>query len=263
MEMGSEEARATLAAHEFDRGWIGRHLAEERRGAALLGEIREVIFGAQDGLVSTVAVVSTVAGATGERYAVLVAGIASALAGILSMAAGEYLSSKSQREIFEAQIVGEREEVDERPGEAEAEVAYMLEEDGLPPEAAARVAGIMAAYPDVVLKTMVEKELGVTVEARAGSPLQGALFMGAAFGLGSLVPIIPHLVLDIGPSVYVSVAATLAVLFGVGVVKSRWTHRGWLSSGLEIMVIGAVAGIAGYFVGSVLPGLLGAPEAAV
>ena len=57
-----------------------------------------------------------------------------------------------------------------------------------------------------------------------------------------------------------SVALTLAVLFGIGVVKSRWTHRSWWSSGVEILVIGAIAGVAGYFFGSVLPGLLGAPQ---
>jgi VIT1/CCC1 family predicted Fe2+/Mn2+ transporter len=260
--MGDEDARAELAAHEFDRSWVKGHLAEERRRAALLGEIREAIFGAQDGLVSTVAVVSTVAGATGDRYTVLVAGIASGLAGILSMAAGEYLSSKSQREIFEAQIVGEREEVLERPGEAEAEIAYMLEEDGLPRATATDVAHAMAQHPDVLLKTMVEKELGIAVEAGHGSPLQGALVMGAAFGLGSIVPIIPHLLLPIGPSVPASVAATLLVLFAIGVVKTRWTKRHWLASGLEILVIGAVAGIMGYFFGSVLPVLLGAPNAA-
>ncbi len=251
-----------MAAHEFDRDFLRRHLAEERREASVLGEIREAIFGAQDGLVSTLAVVSTVAGATGDRFPVLVAGIASGLAGIFSMAAGEYLSSKSQREIFEAQIVGERQEVHERPGEAEAEMAFMFEEDGLPRDKAVAVAHAMAQHPDVLLKTMVEKELGLAVEPDEGSPLQGAMIMGGAFGLGSIFPIVPHLFLDIGPSVIASVAATLVVLFGIGVVKSRWTHRSGLASGLEILVIGAVAGVAGYFFGSILPVLLGVPEAA-
>lgn len=251
-----------MAAHEFDRDFLRTHLADERRKASLLGEVREAIFGAQDGLVSTLAVVSTVAGATGERFPVLVAGIASALAGVFSMAAGEYLSSKSQREIFEAQIVDERREVHERPGEAEAEIAYLLEADGLPRDKATRVASTVAEHPDVLLKTMVEKELGLAVEPDEGSPLQGAMVMGAAFGVGAAVPVLPHLLLPIGPSVVASAVATLAVLFGIGVVKSRWTHRGWLSSGLEILVIGAVAGVVGYFFGSVLPVLLGAPEAA-
>jgi vacuolar iron transporter family protein len=203
-----------------------------------------------------------VAGASQETYYVIVAAVATALGGVFSMAAGEYISSKSQREIFDAQIVDEREEVHERPGEAEAEVAFMLTEDGLPAEKAREVAGIMADHPDVMLKTMVEKELGLAVEEPYGSPMQGALVMGAAFGLGSIAPILPHLLLDGRTAVIASVALTLAVLFGIGVVKSRWTHRSWLSSGLEILAIGAIAGVAGYVFGSVLPNLLGAPELA-
>jgi VIT1/CCC1 family predicted Fe2+/Mn2+ transporter len=260
--MADEDARADMAAGEFDHEFLRTHLADERRKASLLGEIREAVFGAQDGLVSTLAVVSTVAGATSDRFTILIAGIASALAGIFSMAAGEYIGSKSQREIFEAQIVDERNEVHERPGEAEAEIAYMLEEDGLPHDRAVAVAGIMAEHPDALLKTMVEKELGLAVEPEEGSPLQGALVMGGAFGLGAIPPILPHLFLAGGPAVPISVTATMAVLFAIGVVKSRWTHRHWLPTGLEILAVGAIAGVAGYFFGNVLPVLLGAPTVA-
>jgi vacuolar iron transporter family protein len=258
--LDDESARAGMAAHEFERGWLEGHLADERRRASLLGEIREAIFGMQDGLVSTLAVASTVAGATSERLPVLVAGIASGLAGVFSMGAGEYMSSKSQREIFDAQIAGERHEVEERPGEAEAEVAYMLEEEGLPRERASTVAGIFARHPEVLLRTMVEKELGLREGAEVeGSPMQGALVMAVSFGLGALVPIVPYLLLSVQGGIYGSVILTAGALFAIGVVKSRWTRRGWLRSGLEILVLGAFAGIAGYFFGGLLPSLLGAP----
>lgn len=260
--MADEESRADMSASDFDHDFLAAHLTEERRRAGILGEIREAIFGAQDGLVSTLAVVSTVAGATSDRYAVLIAGIASGLAGIFSMAAGEYIGSKSQREIFEAQIADERHEVHERPGEAEAEVAFMFEEDGLPHDQALAVAQLMARHPEVLLKTMVEKELGLTVEEGGGSPMQGALVMGGAFALGTIPPIVPHLFVNGGAAVLVSAVATLSVLFAIGAVKSRWTHRSWWASGLEIMLLGAIAGVAGYFFGSILPVLLGAPEVA-
>jgi VIT1/CCC1 family predicted Fe2+/Mn2+ transporter len=246
-------------AADFDRAWVRDHLADERRKASLLGEIREAIFGAQDGLVSTLAVVSTVAGASSDRFPVLIAGIAAGLAGIFSMAAGEYMSSKSQREIFEAQIAGEREEVLERPGEAEAEMAYMLEEDGLPRPVAATMAGTLAQHPEVLLKTMTEKELGLTGSHAEGSPFQGAVIMGASFGVGAAVPILPYLVLPVGIAIWTSVLATGAVLFGVGALKSRWTHRAWLVSGVEILLLGAFAGVAGFFFGNLLPTLLGVP----
>jgi VIT1/CCC1 family predicted Fe2+/Mn2+ transporter len=207
-------------------------------------------------------VVSTVAGASSDRPVVLIAGIAAGLAGIFSMAAGEYIGSKSQREIFEAQIVDERDEVHQRPGEAQAEIAYLLEEDGLPRDDAVHVAATLSRHPEVMLKTMVEKELGLIVEPDEGSPLQGALVMGAAFGLGVIPPLLPHLFLSGTTAVIVSVVTTMAVLFGIGVVKSRWTHRSWLASGLEILALGAVAGIAGYLFGNLLPVLVGVPEAA-
>jgi VIT1/CCC1 family predicted Fe2+/Mn2+ transporter len=252
-------SRPDLPAAEYDRNWLRDHLADERRKASLLGEIREAIFGAQDGLVSTLAVVSTVAGASAGRFPVLIAGIASGLAGIFSMAAGEYMSSKSQREIFVAQIAGEREEVLERPGEAEAEMAYMLEEDGLPRGEASAMASRIAAHPEVLLKTMVEKELGLAGEHTEGTPFQGALIMGASFGLGASVPVLAYVVLPIGIATWAAVVATGAVLFGIGVLKSRWTRRAWLRSGLEILLLGAFAGIAGFLFGNLLPTLLGAP----
>src|SRR5215831_11154630 len=112
---------SAMTAADYDPAWLKEHLSEERRSASVLSEVREAVFGAQDGVTSVLAVVSTVGGATGEAYPVLVAGLAATLAGVVSMAAGEYMSSKSQREIFEAEIANEALEVDERPAEAEAE----------------------------------------------------------------------------------------------------------------------------------------------
>jgi len=242
-------------ARDFDPAWLRGHIDEERRTAGLLGEIREAVFGAQDGLISTLAVVLTVAAATHESFPVLVAGFASALAGIFSMSAGEYMSSKSQREIFDAQIASEEEEVEERPAEAEAEVAFMLQEEGLDRERALRVASEIASSKPVLLKTMVEKELGLTREE--GSPLRGALVMGGAFGSASLIPIVPFLLVPANGAHIVSVLLTGLALFAMGVIKSRWTRRHWLPSGVEIMALGAFAGVAGYLFGSVLPALLG------
>jgi len=254
MTMSSQ--RAAARATEFDTAWLATHLAAERREASVLSEIREAVFGAQDGLTSVLAVVSTVGGATGQPFAVLVAGFAATLAGVFSMAAGEYMSSKSQREIFDAQIASEAKEVDERPGEAEAEVAFMLQQEGLTSEAAVRVARDLATNKQVLLKTMVEKELGLSVDEDANA-LRGALVMGASFGVAALVPTLPYLFLPVHSALYVSVGLAAVMLFGMGAIKSRWTRRNWLTSGLEIFGLGAFAGIAGYFFGTLLPAALG------
>ena len=239
-----------------DREWLRAHLGEERRRTELLGEIREALFGMQDGLTSTVAVVTTVGAATSNHFAVVVAGMASALAGVFSMAIGEYTGSKAQREIYDHEIEEEREEVRERRDEAVAEVAYMLEEEGLAPDVAARVADQLGTNENALLKTMVEKEHAISFEAGPG-PLQGALIMGLAFGVGSLPPLIPYIVLPPGTALVPSVVLSGIAFFFVGAIKSRWTHRSPLRSGLEVLALGTFAAIAGYLFGSILPGLLG------
>ncbi|HEU5288486.1 MAG TPA: VIT1/CCC1 transporter family protein [Candidatus Limnocylindria bacterium] len=248
--------RPTTEPRHLDRAWLEQHLAEERRESDMLGEIREALFGMQDGIVSTLALASAVSGATGDRYPILVAGIASALAGVFSMAAGEYLSSKSQREIYVAQIENEREEVRDRPDEAEAEVALMLEHEGLGEAAARRVAAELAREPSVLLKTMVEKELGLVIEEGHGA-LQGAVIMGVSFGTAALVPLIPYMILPVSTAVWGSMVFSGVVMFGIGVLKSRWTRRNPIVSGIEIVVLATVAGVAGFLFGTVLPALLG------
>ena len=239
-----------------DKAWLQAHLEAERREADLLAEVREVVFGLQDGVTSILAVVSVVAAASNDTYTVLISGIAATLAEVLSMGAGEYMSSKSQREIFDAQIASERAEVEERPGEAEAEVAFMFEREGLPEDASRRISAEIARDPNVLLRTMVEKELGLTVD-EGGSALQGALILAGSFFVAALVPLTPYFFLPVRSGLWVSIGLSAVVMFAVGVWKSRLTKRNPIRSGLEILVLVAGAAIAGSFFGSILPGLLG------
>ncbi len=248
------------SARDYPLEWVAEHIEEERRQLAILGDIRELIFGAQDGLVSTLAVVATVVAATNDNRAVLIAGIASAMAGVFSMAIGEYVGSKSQAEIYAWHVAGERTEVDERPFEAEAEVAYLFMREGMSDEDAWTTAGLVARYRTSLLATMVAKELGLTYdeqEGAVGSPLQGALVMGGAFAGGAIVPVVPFLFTEGLPALAWATSLTGLVLFVIGAVKSRWTARSWLPSGLEVVVYAAVAGVAGYLFGTALPTLLG------
>lgn len=239
-----------------DKAWLRAHLEDERREADLLGEIREAIFGAQDGVTSILAVVSAVAAASNDTYPVLVAGLAATLAEVFSMGAGEYMSSKSQREMFLAQIDAERREVRDRPGEAEAEVAFMFEREGLDEAASRRIAAEIARKPEVLLKTMVEKELGLAVDEGAG-PLQGALILAGAFLGAALIPLLPYFFFPVGSALWVSIGLSAIAMFALGVFKARWTKRDPIVSGLQILLLVAGAAIAGTFFGSVLPGLLG------
>ncbi len=247
------------SARDYPTAWVAAHIAEERRTVSRLGEIREAVFGAQDGLVSTLAVVATVAGATSDNLTVVIAGLASAVAGIFSMSIGEYIGSKSQAEIFEAQIADEREEVQERPFEAEAEVAHLFRREGMTEDDAWTTAAILARHPESLLATMVAKELGIPADAdeTEGSPLRGAVVMGGAFAVGAAVPVVPFLLTTGLTALTIASIATGLVLFAMGAVKARWTGRSWLRSGLEVLVLAAIAGLAGYLFGTVLPDLFG------
>ena len=239
-----------------DKAWLRAHLDDERKQADLLAEVREVVFGLQDGVTSILAVVAVVAAASNDTYTVLISGIAATLAEVFSMGAGEYMSSKSQREIFLAQIGAERAEVEDRPGEAEAELAFMFEREGLSGESSQRIAAEIAREPNVLLRTMVEKELGLAID-EGGSPLQGALILAGAFFIAALVPLLPYFFFPVRTGLWVSIGLSAVVMFAVGLWKSRLTKRNPLVSGLEILVLVAGAAIAGSFFGSILPGLLG------
>src|SRR6056297_300994 len=248
------------SARDYPLEHIAAHIDEERRWVSVLGEFRELVFGAQDGLVSTLAVVATVAGATTDNLAVLVAGFASAMAGIFSMAIGEYMGSKSQAEIEREHLQREWHEVQERPFESEAEVAYLFMQEGVDAEVAWETAAVIARYPRSLLATMLAKELGLSSDEQAdteGSPLRGALVMGAAFAAGAVPPILPFLFTEGVQALVLATVFTGLVLFAIGVIKSRWTSRNWLWSGLEIVALAAVAGVAGYLFGTVLPSMLG------
>jgi len=248
------------SARDYPLEHIAAHIDEERRWVSVLGEFRELVFGAQDGLVSTLAVVATVAGATTDNLAVLVAGFASAMAGIFSMAIGEYMGSKSQAEIQRSHVEREWHEVQERPFESEAEVAYLFMQEGMETEVAWETAAVLARYPRSLLATMLAKELGLSSDEQAdaeGTPLRGAVVMGGSFAAGAVPPILPFLFTEGVQALTLATVSTGLVLFAIGVVKSRWTARSWLWSGLEIVALAAVAGVAGYLFGTVLPTMLG------
>lgn len=258
--MSLHEIDPDVPARDLPMDAIAEHIATERRRVSVLGEIRELVFGAQDGLVSTLAVVATVAGASSDNRAVLIAGLASAMAGVFSMAIGEYIGSKSQDEIYQWHVDDEREEVAERPNESEAEVAWLFMEEGMPEDDAWQVAGLIARHPESLLATMVAKELGLAGDVEgetAGTPLRGALVMGAAFAVGSIAPVAPFLITTGITALTWATALTGLVLFGIGAVKARWTQRNWFLSGFEVLALAAVAGVAGYLFGTVLPSLLG------
>lgn len=231
-------------------------VGREKGRIATLTRIREVVFGMQDGLVSTVAVASSVMAATSSRPIVFVAGLTSALAGMISMGTGSYLSSRAEKELHSSEIEKEARELEINPEEEMAELIEIYQQEGLTMEEAERMAERVASDRTLWLKTLAEKELGLSPESLA-SPAKDALTMGVSFLIGATVPLIPYFFIGTAPAIWISIAVTVAALFVVGLAKARVTRKPPMRAGLEVMLIGTASGLLGYLIGGVFPQMFG------
>ena len=217
------------------------------------GTLRASIFGVSDGLVSNAALVFGIAGATstGQGSFVVLAGVAGLLAGAFSMAAGEYVSMRSQTEVLERQIELERAELEAMPEEEEKEIAAIYHSRGFPDAEAAAIAKQLMADPKIALETLVREELGLDPE-ELGSPWGASIGSFLAFAVGAFIPLVPFILLTGGTALTVSIALTSLALFGVGAAVSLLTGRSALYSGARQLGIGAAAAAITYLVGSLI-----------
>jgi VIT1/CCC1 family predicted Fe2+/Mn2+ transporter/rubrerythrin len=215
------------------------------------GTLRATIFGVNDGLVSNLSLVMGVAGAQVDNRIVVLAGIAGLVAGAFSMAAGEWISMQSQRELFERQIALEREELRVMPEVEERELAGIFRRKGLPPEHAAHMASHLMRDPEAALDTKVREELGLDPD-ELGSPMGAATGSFLAFAAGAFVPLLPFLLMSGSPAFFTSLVLAFIALFVVGAGVSLLTGRSALMSGLRQVAIGAGAAGVTYLIGRVI-----------
>ena len=255
--LGRERAEfAPVAANDLDTFVNATiELDRERWRVASLGRIREVVFGAQDGILSTVALVTSVAVALDSQTAVLVAGLAAAAAGTISMATGAYLGSRAEQDVQRAEIAREAQEIEEKPAEELAELVVIYQREGRSFEEARRMADEIAEDKELWLRTLVEKELGISPDETT-NPIKDAAAMGLSFLLAASVPIIPHVVLTGTAAISVSVAGALVALFVLGSLKGRLVQKSPILQGLEILGIGAVSAAIGFALGDGIPRLI-------
>jgi VIT1/CCC1 family predicted Fe2+/Mn2+ transporter len=226
------------------------------RGVSSGGNLRAAVFGVNDGLVSNCSLILGVAGAASESAVILLSGVAGLLAGAFSMAAGEYVSVRSQREMFEHQIGLERKELAEYPAEEAQELALIYEARGLPPDEAAALATSTVADTEKALDTLAREELGLNPD-ELGSPWGAALSSFLSFAVGALVPLAPFLLLPGERALVTTIGVTAAALFAVGAAISLFTGRSALRDGLRMLAIGGGAGALTYGIGSLLGVSLG------
>lgn len=228
----------------------------DRHQTAGSGNLRAAVFGVNDGLVSNASLILGVAGAGVAPSVILLSGVAGLLAGAFSMAAGEYVSVRSQREFYEYQIALEREELDQYPQEEAAELALIYQAKGVGKEEARRMADTLLLDPDRALDTLAREELGLNPD-ELGSPWGAAISSFLAFSLGAFIPLLPFLLLSGTTALGGTLLATGISLFGVGAAISLFTGKQALFGGLRMLGIGAAAGAATWLIGRALGVALG------
>ncbi len=220
------------------------------------GNLRASVFGVNDGLVSNAALVMGVAGAGTEPRMVLMTGVAGLLAGALSMAAGEYVSVRSQRDMYEYQIALEKEELDEYPEEEAEELALIYAARGMDLDTARAMTRELVTRPEQALDVLAREELGLNPDD-LGSPLGAASSSFLAFSIGAILPLLPFLAapaLQWSATVTIgwTVGVTLVALALVGLAISLFTGRGAWSGAARMVLIGGGAGLLSWFVGRLL-----------
>jgi VIT1/CCC1 family predicted Fe2+/Mn2+ transporter len=216
------------------------------------GALRATIFGVSDGLTSNTALVMGFAGAATSGSFVLLAGLAGLIAGAFSMATGEYVSMRAQRELFERQIELERAELQSAPDEEMRELSLIYQAKGIPKNEADATAARLMENPEIALNTLVKEELGLD-PSELGSPWGAAMGSFVAFALGALVPVIPFFFGSASaPFIAASAGMSAVATFGVGAGVSLFTGKSMLYSGARQVGLGAAAATVTFIIGSII-----------
>jgi len=259
LSIQAEKIRGTDTSETWSRFASDERMHLERMKTEVLGMeaweirggggVRDMIFGANDGLVSTLAFVAGVFGAITDPYIILLSGIAELFAGTISMAAGAYQSSKSELEVLERESQRKESKKGRTPEEEREELIKFYQEEGFKRGEAEAIVARIAEEKELPAQAETLEALGLAPE-ELGNPVKAGVLCGVSFGLAALVPILPF-VFPIGSleALTASAVATVATLFGVGAMKTIFSRKNWVRSGLEMMVIGASAAAITYMIG--------------
>lgn len=250
VEEETAHGRALALASTDDVG-AGLALADARHRTSAGGSLRAAVFGANDGLVSNFALIMGIAGGTDDPGVILLAGVAGLVAGAGSMAAGEWVSVRSQRELYERELEVERWELAAFPDDERDDLEVIYRAKGLDADAARQLADAIMADPDVALDTLAREELGLN-PGDLGSPWTAAISSFLAFAAGALIPVLPFVFATGIVGLVTSAAVSALALAAVGATISVFTRRPAWQSALRMVVIGGGAAVATYLIGSLV-----------
>jgi VIT1/CCC1 family predicted Fe2+/Mn2+ transporter len=246
------EPKSQIERHPHSlRHWAPNSNPSHREDHSSAGSfIRELVFGANDGLVSNVSLVAGVAGATTDPNTVLLAGVAGIIAGAISMGLGAYVSTKSEHEFRESEERRERWEIDNMPAEERAEVRQIFQERGISGPTLDAVVAQITTDKDQWVRTMMHDELGFS--GTQPEPVKSGMIMAIAFCLGGAFPVAPFLIIEGNAALAASTGATGIALFGVGAWRAKLAAGNIWRKGLEMVGLAGIAVLGAYFLGRLI-----------
>ena len=222
-------------------------MTHHKRGTKAVSFIREAVFGVEDGVVSTLGAVIGIAVGTQNQFVVILSGCVVIAVEALSMAGGAFISSKSEQEVIERYLEEERWEIENTPEEEKKELYGFYTARGFTPDEAQMIVNRVSQNKELWLEEMAHHELKV-FPGEKEEPTLNALIMGISYVAGGLIPLSAFLFLPLTTAIWVSILMSIVGIFVLGAAVTKLTHRNWVKSGLEMVVIASGAALLGYLV---------------
>lgn len=227
--------------------------------SALTSSIKEIVFGAEDGMVSTLGALTGIAAGTRSGAIVVLAGIVIVCVESISMGVGSYISNKSSKRLEQRMLDEELIELRELPEDEQIELAEMYREDGWPADLSERMALAASKNEKLFLKEMAFRELGV-IPGALGNPLRDGFVMFMSYVVAGMIPVFPYLLFNVSNAFFISIGITLVGLFVLGVFTTRFTKQQWLKAGFEMFLLATTAAVIGFIAGRVGDSIINIPQ---
>ncbi len=222
----------------------------------VFGQIRQVVFGVEDGLISTLGVLTGIAGGTNNRAVIILSGIIVVLVEALSMGAGTYLSSKSERQAQEKLLKEELDEIQKDPEAKREDLIKFYKKRGYHDDEIKKMVNHVMKDEKLLLEEIAHKELGI-VMGKYEKPFKNSVYMFFSYIIGGIVPVLPYFFLPVGYGIILSIILACLSLFILGYYKGQLTEIDKSKSGLEMLVIGAAVSAFAYLIGLLIGNIIG------
>ena len=214
----------------------------------IISAMREIVFGMEDGMVSTLGAITGIAVGSQDKFTVVLAGCVIIAVESISMGMGSYISNLSARDIKKRKLYEEKTEIENFPIEEEKELTQMYVEDGWPDNLAEQMSKVASKNKNLMLQEMAYRELNI-LPKKDMHPIRNGLFMFFAYIIGGLIPLVAYFFLPMSVAIYISISVTLLGLFLLGVATTKYTKNNWFKAGIRIFILGGIALLVGYFIG--------------